>query len=180
MSLLPSTKLPSDAEWVRRLKAQDAVAEELLWELLFRFAYHAAYRRGQSEDLARDAATQSLERLLLRGGLSRYEFRAAFKTYCYQIVVHEVLRLIPRQIRVEQLTAPVDEDLPAPPDYSPETLDLESCLAQLPPREQRILRLCYELEMSPGDVAEELGLTRNHVHQLAHRARKKLRDCLEK
>lgn len=56
---------------------------------------------------------------------------------------------------------------------------LQQCLAALPTAQ----RECFELrelgEIETGDVSQLLGVSRNHLYVLLHRARLRLRRCLE-
>ena len=53
-------------------------------------------------------------------------------------------------------------------------------LAELPPRQQEVLRLKFQEEMSYRDIAELTGMTVNNVGVTLHTAMRKLRDQLPK
>jgi RNA polymerase sigma factor (sigma-70 family) len=63
----------------------------------------------------------------------------------------------------------------------PQTIQkqLQPCLDKLPGREWQILKDIYFNHLEPEAVAKRMGIQRNYVNQLAYRARRKLRDCLE-
>ena len=50
---------------------------------------------------------------------------------------------------------------------------------RLPEREQKILTMTYWMEMSAGEVAEELGMTAEAVRAVLSRSRKTLKKYLE-
>lgn len=68
----------------------------------------------------------------------------------------------------------------APPQDQAERRDLAgillSAIRALPDgRQQSVLVWGYLAELDDGEIAERLGVTRNHVHQLRHRALSSLR-----
>ena len=57
---------------------------------------------------------------------------------------------------------------------------LRQCLARLPERAQRILRLRYFEERSCGEVSRALGMKLDAVYQRLSRLHHALRECIEK
>jgi RNA polymerase sigma-70 factor, ECF subfamily len=56
---------------------------------------------------------------------------------------------------------------------------LRECLAALPEQHREVFQLRQMQELSAGDVSHVLGCTVNHVAVMFHRARVRLRACLE-
>ena len=56
---------------------------------------------------------------------------------------------------------------------------LEACAAKLPPAQGRIFLMREWLELSSEDICKELGLTPTNLYVQLHRARARLRECLE-
>jgi RNA polymerase sigma factor (sigma-70 family) len=173
----------SDQEWIRALKARDPEAVEDLWALLFDYGSYYAYYYGTSKDVGRDAAVEAYQRILKRG-LQQYAFRCTFKGYCRVIVLNEVRRLLDPQ---EKDPVELDEEivgseaLSFPRASSLEVLQrLQPCFEQLKAKEERVITLRYFQESDPDEVARHLGITRNHVNVIAYRARRKLKDCLQR
>lgn len=81
----------------------------------------------------------------------------------------------------ETALAALEDAHPSPDrmlELAEEQLRLRGCVASLGERQQRVVTLRL-LEEQPGeDVAELLGLSRNHVAVLLMRARQQLRACM--
>ncbi len=57
---------------------------------------------------------------------------------------------------------------------------LEKCLMNLPSHYERVLRLKYIEETEPDQICQDLGITTSNYWQLLHRAKLKVRKCLER
>lgn len=55
----------------------------------------------------------------------------------------------------------------------------ELCLDRLPPQQGRAFMMREYVGLDTGEVCAELGLTSTHLHVVLHRARLRLRECLE-
>lgn len=56
---------------------------------------------------------------------------------------------------------------------------LEACAEKLPPAMGRVFLMREWLELSSEEICKELTLTPTHLYVLLHRARLRLRECLE-
>jgi len=56
---------------------------------------------------------------------------------------------------------------------------LERCMRQLKGRWKRVLEMYYLRELSPGRIAQQLGITPNNVFVSLHRVRLALRECVQ-
>ena len=56
---------------------------------------------------------------------------------------------------------------------------LEACTENLPPAMARVFMMREWLEMDSGEICQELGLTATNLYVQLHRARLRLRECLE-
>lgn len=56
---------------------------------------------------------------------------------------------------------------------------LEACTEKLPPVQGRLFLMREWLEMSSEEICKELGLTATNLYVQLHRARLRLRECLE-
>jgi RNA polymerase sigma-70 factor (ECF subfamily) len=56
---------------------------------------------------------------------------------------------------------------------------LEACASQLPPTQGRLFLMREWLELSCEEICKELGLTPTNLYVQLHRARLRLRACLE-
>ena len=61
----------------------------------------------------------------------------------------------------------------------PETGAVRAAVAQLGPEDQEILRLCCWEELTPGEIATVLGVSRVAARSRLHRARHRLRAALQ-
>lgn len=174
----------TDQAWIRQLKQNDEACVADLWQMVFRFAVQAARKQRASDDMAHDAAIVAYNRIRQRG-VNQYKYNCPFPGYCRVIVVNELLRLYRKQPPVTaQLSETIEEvvgqsDTIAPIDKEQVQARLQPCLDQLPKKLGQVVDLLYMKEKEPEQVAETLGIRRNYVNQLAFRARKLLKQCLE-
>jgi RNA polymerase sigma factor (sigma-70 family) len=183
VKLTLQTNTRTDQAWIHQLKQEDAAAIADLWQMLYTFGYNLARYKGIPEDLGHDAAVAAYQRIRTRG-VYQYRFQCPFAGYCRRIVVNEFWRRVqkynqlpPTELLEEELTVQdetVSQQLP--PIVRQQ---LQPCLDKLPTREWQILKEMYFNELEPQAIAEKMDIERNYVNQLAFRARRKLRDCLE-
>lgn len=174
----------TDGELARRIAAAgEALAREEEGELCRRFARRLVYfgrRLLGSEDRARDLAQDTL--LLTLRKLRAGEVREPERIGAFVLGVARTLagRRRRREARSEPLDA-ADAQLVAtcltPPDPIARKR-VEPCIEALPDKHRAVILLSFYGEQSSGEVAESLGLTRNHVRVLRHRGVARLRDCL--
>lgn len=174
------TNIRTDQAWIRQLKQEDTAAIRDLWEMLYTFGYNLARYKGQPVDLGYDAAVAAYQRLRTRG-IYQYRFQCPFAGYCRRIVVNEFWRRLqkqapPTEMFSEESAPPAETSTPGAWQH---VLDeIQPCIDKLPAREWQILYDLYFHQLTPQMIAERLDIERNHVNQLAFRARHKLRDCL--
>lgn len=172
----------TDLEWIQQLKQGDEAAITDLWQWLFKRALTVARRYDQAEDVGRDGVVAAFHRIMQRG-IYQYKFQCPFLGFCRTILVNEINR------RLKPAPHLLDIDNPATPhpaaELDPPVADaatirarLQPCMDELQSREQEIITLRYVQDLTPQAIAEQLGLRRNHVNQLAFRARDKLLQCL--
>ena len=168
------------------LAVTDEAAFVELYNEFFPVVYKFLLSKSRSAEMADEAVSRTF--LNMYAHLSEYdESRGAFSTWLYRIAVNE-LRMIFRE-KERSLSTDWDEnfDPPAPEQESPEARFLKrerdealhEALKKLPEREQKILTMTYWLEMSAGEIAEELGMTTEAVWASLSRSRKTLKKYLE-
>lgn len=174
----------SDQAWIRELKQENKETIESLWKMIYKFAVQTARQRQAPNDMAHDAAIAAYNRIRQRG-VNQYQFACPFPGYCRVIVVREFLRLY-RDLTPEH--TPIDEtneELLGEGQSNPliekkEVLErIQPCIEKLPNNLKRVVELIYFQNHDPEQVANKMSIQRNYVNQLAHRARQKLRQCLE-
>ena len=163
-----------DAEDRRLLETGD---HKLLLAGYFDRVRELCFLRLRDRQLTDEAAQQVFVRLLaeLRSG----------KTYTvpFRVVVWNVVGWIcsglPREAK-EGSSLPEGWDSAAPDAYEnwEDEYDVGLLIADLPDRQREVLDLVYREGLSPAQVAERLGITRNAVDQALHNGHRKLAEKL--
>jgi RNA polymerase sigma-70 factor (ECF subfamily) len=156
---------------------------------LYRTARGMGFSPGDAEDLAQDVFVTLLETV------ERFEGRSEVSTWLFGILHHKAQERRRARAR-EDLTDAVDEvfdgrfngdgswrEPPIPADRlvaAGQTAEaLRECLAGLPDQHREVFQLRQLEDLSAAEVSRMLGCTINHVGVLFHRARVRLRACLE-
>ena len=147
------------------------------------------FSAGEAEDVVQEVFVTFLETI------DRFEGRAEVSTWLFGILHHKAQELRRSSAR-EESTDPIDDVFDArfeargswiqPPIQADRFLEsrqmaeaLRDCLAGLPRQHREVFQLRQVEELSAADVGQMLGCTTNHVGVLFHRARVRLRACLE-
>lgn len=178
---------------IEGLRARDPVALREVVDQHARRMYRAARGLGFSpsdaEDLAQEVFLTFLETL------DRFEGRSAVGTWLFGILHHKAQERRRTHAR-EDPTDTVEEAFemrfdangswlrpPIEADRlveSRETAEvLRECLAALPDQQREVFQLRQVEELTAMEVARIVGCTTNHVGVLLHRARLRLRACLD-
>lgn len=176
------------------LKRRDAV---ILREIvdqharsLFRAARGLGFSTADCDDLVQDVFVTFLETL------DRFEGRAQVSTWLFGILHHKVQERRRSRAR-EDATDPIDAVFESwfdakgqwvavlpPPDRLAASGQAASaigeCLDGLPPLHREIFHLRQVEELSSAEVSKIVDRTITHVGVLFHRARIRLRECLER
>ncbi len=156
---------------------------------LYRAARGMGFSSGDAEDLTQDVFVTFLETI------ERFEGRSEVGTWLFGILHHKAQERRRAHAR-EDLTDAVDDvferrfntdgswrEPPIPADRlvaANQTAEaLRECLSGLPDQHREVFQLRQLEELSAADVSEMIGCTINHVGVLFHRARVRLRACLE-
>ena len=105
------------------------------------------------------------------------------RSWLYAIARNECLRLL-RDRKHTQATDEVPEvtdsgvDLSADAERAEKVLLVQQALDGLNPGEREVIELQLRHDLEPTQMAEVLGVSRNHVHSLLSRARQQLEACL--
>lgn len=179
-------------EWSLLLLKNDDSAREQLWWLLLRWALKLAHERCAEEasvesDFLLNIVLEAFSRIELnKADFTEYAEgdNSTICAWCRLILTNEFRRAMKRRINAP-LTTPVDDFTGFTTgcnDYKiVELLEaIERCLSRLSERENTTVRRhCIEGVPIP-ELASELDITANYAHQILHRARKKLRACLDR
>lgn len=151
---------------------------------------------------AEDTVSETLLAALAKP--AAFEQRAQLKTWLVGILKHKIidaLRLHRREVSLsgdddeaeadllDQFTFAADGHFAEPPaDWGdPEQslssrqffTILEACTSQLPPTQGRLFLMREWLELPCDEICKELGLTSTNLYVQLHRARQRLRECLQ-
>jgi RNA polymerase sigma-70 factor (ECF subfamily) len=147
--------------------AQRGSASDL--EALFRThwprAYRAAYLVTHDAPAAEDIAQESF--LAAIRALDSFDRRRPFGPWLHRIVVNRAIDWTrARRLRSE---VELSESLPAPATGDTLGADVLSALARLSPEHRAVVVMRYLLELTPGEIADALGLPRGTVNSRLRR-----------
>jgi len=168
---------------------------EMLRPQLLRFARAQLRNDAWSEDAVSETLLAALERPQSFGGQSQ------LKTWLVGILKHKVIDQLRRHTREASLTTEDDEaDLDellfkadghwreAPqewgnPEHSLRERQffevLEACVDKLPGTQGRVFMMREWLELESDEICKQLAITPTNLWVLLHRARLRLRGCLQ-
>ena len=150
---------------------------------------------------AEDAVSETL--LAALQGAQRYRGTAQLKTWVVGILKHKVLDQLRHHTREPTLADAGDDDadeletllyrrdghfqeMPEPWTDPCGELQreqffavLEACMEQLPARQGRVFLMREWLEIDSATICQELGIASTNLWILLHRARLRLRECLQ-
>lgn len=156
---------------------------------LYRAARGMGHSTIEAEDLVQDVFVTFIE------SIERFEGRAQVSTWLFGILHHKSQDRR-RAVAREALNDPVDQVFeshfdarggwirtPTPPDRHVGAREageaISQCLDDLSPDQREVFQFRDVDELPAADVSKILGLTITHIGVLLHRARTKLRTCLE-
>lgn len=172
----------SDPILVRRAKDGDKLALEALCDRHADRVHRTAQHLLRDPEDARDAAQESLVKLVRRIGQFRGE--SAFTTWLHRLVVNTCKDVA--QERFACRAEPLLEDMRVAPDADPlrevtaaETRrELGRCLAELPPAQAQVVGLKDAFDVTFEEIAVATGLPVGTAKCYAHRGRNGLRTKL--
>lgn len=155
----------------------------------------------RNEAWAEDAVSETLLAALAKP--QAFERRSLLKTWLVGILKHKIVDALRQHGREVALGQGEDDELDPlehmafradghfdqkPADWGNPEQDLgsrqfmailEACTEKLPPAQGRLFLMREWLEMSSEDICKELSLTPTNLYVQLHRARLRLRECLE-
>ena len=182
-----------DDTFLARLRRRDPEALKAVVDEHGRRLYRAARGMGhaasEAEDLVQNVFVTFIE------SIDRFEGRSQVSTWLFGILHHKSQERRRTVVR-EELNDPVDQVFesqfdargswilpPTAPDQHVAAREagdaIQACLDGLSPVQREIFQFREVEELSAGEVSKISGLTITHIGVLLHRARTKLRACLE-
>lgn len=166
---------------------------------LLKFAKLQLRNDAWAEDAVSEAVLAALRKP------QAFEHRSQLKTWLVGILKHKIIDLLRqhrREVCVSSLSSADDEIDPldaigyradghftdAPADWGNPELDMSSrqfmaimdaCVDKLPPVQGRLFLMREWLELSVDEICKDLDLTPTNLYVQLHRARLRLRACLE-
>jgi RNA polymerase sigma-70 factor (ECF subfamily) len=174
---------PDIAGWVRLARAGDHGAFEQLYRghaaRVFGLCLRLSGDRERARELTQDAFIHAWRKLSL------LETDNAFSSWMYRLTVNLVLMQMRRDRKWNQrmLGSDVLEDVEAvrgKSDGAPRRLDLERAIATLPVQ-ARMVFVLHDVEGYPHDeIASQMNIATGTSRAQLHRARRLLREVLER
>ena len=166
---------------------------------MLKFATLQLSDASQAEDAVQEALIGAMKNADSFGG------RAAFKTWMFAILknkIADVLRYKQRTVNISSFAHDEDEEDMSElfdrkgfwlqderpvawgnPEASMREQDFwrvfEACLEHLPPKHARVFMMREFIELDAREICAAMELTTSNLHVLLHRARLRLRECIE-
>jgi RNA polymerase sigma-70 factor (ECF subfamily) len=192
---MPTRKKQAGSTKTGRLDPKTWIAEH--GDVLYRYAFFRVYDTAAAEDLVQET--------LLAGWTARARFRgeAQERTWLIGILKRKVIDHLRRRTREQPLGDIAEDDdavdrlfrndagqhwqtMSGPwrdPDDSLEQQEFwrifYECLAELPPRQARLFALTTFEDLRGEELCKVAGASASNVWVMLHRARLRLRQCLE-
>ncbi len=164
---------------------------------LLRYAQLQLRNPAQAEDAVQETLLAAIE------GIARFSGKSSLRTWLTGILKHKIIDQLRRSAR-EQAFDVADDRAEAeaidalfagdghwrgmPSDWGNPDAALENsrfraafelCLQRLPERSARVFTMREVMDMSTGEICQELQITPTNCWVMLHRARLTLRECLE-
>jgi len=178
-----ATTLATDAaELIRRAQAGDTGAFEAIYrqnvDRVYALCLRMVHDREQAEELTQDVFVRCWE------ALDSFRGESAFSTWLHRLAVNVVLqaaRSEKRRLgRVELTDDPAAIATPQPKPEPGVRMDLEAAIATLPPGARQVF-LLHDVEgYKHAEISEVTGSAVGTLKAQLHRARRLLREALER
>ena len=185
--------LVENAELVGRIQARDPGALQAVVRAYLGQIVRAARAAGLDPQRAEDVAQETF--VAFMGAASRFEGRSRIRTFLFGILYKKIAEAR-RELGRDRKADPIDEIVearfhpdgtwsrpPRPLDdqiYDAEVRDkVEGCLEEAPTNQRMAFVLREVQGFSTEEICKILTVTRTNLGVLLHRARHRLRECLE-
>lgn len=175
-----------DQAYVERLVAGDPETEQhfakYFGDLLTIKLRSRLRSPAQAEDARQETFRRVLTTLKQRGGLKAAEHLGAFVNGVCNNVLFELYRAGARTDPLADEVDPADESRPSVESgmmAAEERAHVQQALAALPQKEKDLLRWLFFEERDKDEVCAELGIDRNYLRVLLHRAKARFREQFE-
>jgi len=142
------------------------------WPLAYRAAYLVVGDAAAAEDVAQEALIAAIR------SLERFDRRRPFGPWLHRIAVNRAIDHVrARAARAEFTAGDAAETelrgeraVMAAPGDDPRSESLAAALGELSPEHRAIVAMRFLLDLTPGEIARELGLPRGTVNSRLRRA----------
>ena len=172
-------------DYVRRLLEGDRFVQDHFTTYFDELVYVKLRVRGQTREAIEEIRQETFARVLAalrqKGGLHHPERLGAFVNSVCNHVLLEGFRNGTRHSQMSQgENEPPDSriDLDAPLINQERRLLVERVLAELPKRDQKLLRMIFLEEVDAAEACGRLGVGEGYLRVLLHRAKSRCRDKL--
>ncbi len=160
---------------IRRAQGGSQEAVELLFEAFWPRAYRAAYVVARDQAAAEDIAQEAFLAAIRK--LDTFDRRRPFGPWIHRIAVNRAIDWSrSRSLRAEagpdglETLAGEGSRPHEDPALDPRADHLQAALAGLTPEHRAIVAMRYVLDLTPGEIAEQLELPRGTVNSRLRRA----------
>lgn len=185
-----------DGESMQAGAPEAGAALAALRPLLLKLARLQLRNEAWAEDAVADTLVAALE------GAPRFAGESQWRTWVVGILKHKIVDQLRRGLREPSLADPEDADDAAvaamyrsdghlveraahwgDPEAAAASAQflavLQACVERLPPALAQVFMMREWLELETPAVCKNLGITATNCHVMLHRARLRLRECLE-
>jgi RNA polymerase sigma-70 factor (ECF subfamily) len=161
---------------------------------LYTWAFYKTSRSEVAEDLVQETFLAAAEKI------EAFKEKSSAKTWLFSILNHKIIDFYRKNLKQsislddQQLSSFFNEHLDwkegkKPQDWQedekhllddPDFLNiLKKCMDLLPDKWNACVKLKYISEKNGADICQEVGISTTNFWQIVHRAKLKLRDCIE-
>ena len=145
-------------------------------EPIYRLLLRMTGNRDDAFDLAQDTYVKAFTRI------EQFDGRSSVATWLYRVAVNEALQHLRRasRTRIKLHENPPADLAPAPAEVGDIRLDIQEAVATLPPSDRAMLFLRYQEGLDYRAIAEVCDCATGTVASRLNRARRELRNYLQK
>lgn len=171
-----------DATYVQRLREGDASVQQHFFGYFGRMLQIKLRARYLTPDVIDDIRQETFARLLVTlgkdDGIQSPERLGAFVNAVCNNVLLEHYRAKGRSVDMEELPEPRDNRIDMDRSLVSEDASRQAreILQQMSPRDRRLLHALFLEEKNKDEICEELGIDRDYLRVLLHRAKAQFRE----
>jgi RNA polymerase sigma-70 factor (ECF subfamily) len=175
----------NEAELVERAKTDDVAFGEL-YEKYFPKIYGYIFKRVGDRETTEDLASEIFMKVFCN--LGKYSARGfAFSTWLYRVATNHLTDFYrktanKKNVDIDSVAEPADKtrSIEDTIGLDQEREEIQSIIARLKPKYQKILNLKYFAELSTFEIADVFKISENNARVLIHRANKTFKNLYEK